>query len=50
MGGHFLCYLPTDEALDAGGYEVGITPFGRGSAGRLADTSVELLKRLREYG
>ncbi len=50
MGGHFLCYLPTDEALDAGGYEVGITPFGRGSAGRLADASVELLKRLREYG
>ena len=50
MGGHFLCYLPTDEALDAGGYEVGITPFGRGSAEHLADTSVALLNKLRESG
>ncbi len=50
MGGHFLCYLPTDEALDVGGYEVGITPFGRGSAGILADTSVRLLETLRGSG
>lgn len=48
MGGHFLCYLPTDEALGAGGYEVNITPFGQGSAGILVDTSIKLLKTLRE--
>ncbi len=47
MGGNFLCYLPTDQALDGGGYEVGISLFGKGSAGTLEETTVSLLDELR---
>ncbi len=46
MGGYFLCYLPTDEALDEGGYETGISLFGKGSAKELEDTAVSLLVEL----
>lgn len=46
IGGYFLCYLPTDEALDEGGYEPGISLFGKGSAKELEDTAVSLLEEL----
>ena len=47
MGGYFLCYLPTDQALEDGGYEVGISLFGKGSASKLEETAVLLLDELR---
>ncbi|MEN6544886.1 MAG: hypothetical protein ABFE07_02500, partial [Armatimonadia bacterium] len=39
-------YLPTDDAVDEGGYEPGWTPVGKGTEKMLVQTSVSLLQQL----
>jgi hypothetical protein len=41
----YMGYLPSAEAYDAGGYEVGVSLVDRGSAERLGEAAIALLRR-----
>ena len=43
--GHFN-YLPTDQAIEEGGYEVDVSPFAAGSAGIVTNASLDAIDRV----